>query len=324
MNSQILKIAAIFLGIAVSFVACSVSRLPVDVKSPPEQTIPGKVSQIYIVNLVAGSEANNVHLITDFMYSGEARDGSSAICSSLGESIACMNSVVDPAELKGDDQNQPISDFINLPKSYSYFSGSRNTLVFVVDYFYANFSKSANELQVDSAVVFIAKLNGHIETRVYSYYFDSDGNLFTDIPAYNGFDDIEFQAQGTSEKDAKSNLISKRDAVEDWGASVGRDYCSRFCEHISCVNREFITSGDPKFKEAYKLIKDGSHTAGKRILDDLTKSENLEIVAKAYYNLAVYFEFTGDTQKALNMVELSLKTKYLAEAREYKYLLIGK
>lgn len=287
------------------FSSCGVKRLQVIVNNPPQISLPGQISQIFIVNKVASGKASNVHLDSDFLYAGEARDGSNSIAEAIAQTFRHLNANDDLIRYLGNDENTQIESFSDMERYFNYEAGTRSTLVFVIDYFYANSTKSVSENSTDGAVSYEATRIAHYETRVYAYYFNSENILFSDIQAYNGMDDVVYTASGSSEKDAKQNLISAREAAESWGHNVGLDYSSWFVPSSYSYNRKFFIAGHAAFNQAYTEAKNGMLSKSSEILMSLTSNEIASVRSKAWYNLAVIAEMQGDRKKALECLKKS-------------------
>lgn len=298
--------------------SCSSNYLKVKIISPPVNRTPGSFDKVCVVNCVAYRESINSHLEADYIYFRQARDGSNAACNGIAD-IAERNSVVvEPVEYHGNDSNTRIIHFKDLPRSYDYKTGSRNTLVFVIDYFYVYSHSSEPELNSDSVPSYYASRSSHFETRIYSYYLSSEGEVYSDFPAYNGLDIDGIGVVAPTEQEVKDSLPTIREVSEKWGYAAGADYAEDFFSTFYFGKVRFFKSGNKNFDVALEMIKDSCFTSARNILLNLSLSGDKKTSAGAFYDLAVLSLYLEENKDVLFYLYKSLDIMYLQEAADLK------
>ncbi len=136
-----------------------------------------------------------------------------------------------------------------------------------------------------------------------------DENSFTEVK--------EFNAWGDSYKDARSRLPSKRDALKRSGIFAGTQYGFRISPIWTRVSRMYFTGKHKDLKLAKKYVKTGRWEEAIELWKSLTKSVDVKIARRAYFNLALASEIRGQLDVA---IEYADKSRQLGENRSNSYI----
>lgn len=303
--------------------ACSpVKKVTVTIERAPMISLPSDANNIGIVNMVASEKSSQMYVESDFLYDGAARDGSNAICDAIAATLTKKTSfAILPVIYTGSNENihrEPYAPSVATAEKWCNEQGCQ--ALFVVEYFFAEMQKDVVESSnVDAAgnPVFVATMNGRVEACVYVFIKNAGGGV-TMLEPYYRDENLTVSGTGSSKSDAKSAMGSKRSLVTNWGAKTGSDYAYWFTPDKYNTKRNFFASGNEDFKNAYRFVKAGNFTEASQLVLKHTNVLDVQEKAKAFYNLAVISECSGDLSKAISYVELSLQTYRLEEAIGYK------
>jgi len=127
----------------------------------------------------------------------------------------------------------------------------------------------------------------------------------------------EFNAWGSSNKQAEYNLPSKRKAIEQIGIQAGKKYGFRISPMWIKVNRTYYIGRHEELKNARQYVKIGDWDTAIEIWLPLTEDEDLKIANRAAFNMALASEIKGSLKTAIDWAQKAKKT---GNKKAYNYI----
>ena len=127
----------------------------------------------------------------------------------------------------------------------------------------------------------------------------------------------EFNAWGSSPEQAQYNLPSKRIAIKQAGIHAGEKYGFRISPIWLKVNRTYYIGKHENLKNARQYVKSGDWDTAIEIWLPLTENEDLKIVNRAAFNMALASEINGSLKTAIDWAKKSQKT---GNKKAYNYI----
>ena len=135
-------------------------------------------------------------------------------------------------------------------------------------------------------------------TMGWRVYNTKDGSV---IDEYKTTKELESSAVGINEENAKSKLPVLTTALQAAGAELGSAYAHQISPVTAVITRYYYGKTNSQFKLAKQCVKNKNWERAKKIWESMLNDKNPKIAGKAAYNLAVYYERAGNTDKALEM-----------------------
>ena len=307
-----------------SFLGCNpVKTIYIDQELPPLRNFPNSVKKIGFLNRVSRDKTPLVHLDSDFLYFGEARDGSNSALNTVYNRIEKMGGY----ELLLFQTDMPIVGIEEMPIALTSTEVSQICdnlgidVLISMEYFSANFEKDIQESTVEgydqmsnaATTFFVATMNARIDAA-FRVYLPGEKELFDE---YKLGENLSFKSQENSKKAAKSNLISKRDAVINWGNAFAKNYAARFAPRTFKTIRHVCKGKDKRFKDAHKYAKKNEWNEAEILWKSLVDSDDAENRAYALFNLALIAELDNDLLTASDLLKQAISTYEFAEASRY-------
>ena len=143
------------------------------------------------------------------------------------------------------------------------------------------------------------------------------------IDEFHITEEMEWDADGPSEADARSNLISKRAAIDRVSSSAGANYGHRIAPMWINVQRHFYkkSKGDERMEEANRKASVGDWNGAAAIWKEVTQNADEKTAGRAAYNMALANEVMGKLELAKDWAIQSY-TKYgNKKAKQYANIL---
>lgn len=159
------------------------------------------------------------------------------------------------------------------------------------------------QMQMDAAGndyplnIVTANQNTHL-TVGWRVYNTKDGAI---IEEYKAERDFQWSANGINEQNAREKLLVPPGALEAAGAEIGNAYAARISPVTATIARYYYGKTNSQFKLAKQCVKNKNWERAKKIWESQMNDKNPKIAGKAAYNLAVYYERSGNLDKALEM-----------------------
>ncbi len=159
---------------------------------------------------------------------------------------------------------------------------------------------------------------------IQNYYFEASNNVIWNIhlpgrprpyDTYSTVDTLFFTAIENGEYLPYSSSV---DMIRDLFYESGFKYGSYLVPVWNKASRILYRGKEDSLKAAVKHTDEGDWLSAFSIWNHLTVSDDSTLVAKAYHNMAVYFELEDKLDSASMMLDLSLEHDTLAPVRLYR------
>ena len=183
---------------------------------------------------------------------------------------------------------------------------------------------------VISLELYTVSLDQHIDyykdapDEIQNHYFEASNRVKWNIhlPAsprpYDTYTTIDTLYFPTSIEGEFLSFSPGVDMIRELFYESGFKYGSYLVPVWNQASRILYKRGDNFLKVAVKHTNEGDWEQAYSIWNHLTESEDSTLVAKAYQNMAVYFELEDKLDSASNLVDLSLAHDSLAPVRLYR------
>jgi hypothetical protein len=123
---------------------------------------------------------------------------------------------------------------------------------------------------------------------------------------------------------AVSRLPSTSNSVVYVAQEAGDAYAGRIAPTYRWVTRDYYTAGDSRLKEAKHHAKAQDWEGAAKIWTRMLDNDDAKLRGKASYNLALYWEHTGDLKKAYDFAQKAAIDLHSARSRNYVDVLDGR
>ena len=103
-------------------------------------------------------------------------------------------------------------------------------------------------------------------------------------------------------------LSGRREAVKRTAYKVGNIYADRLRSYWVTITREYYIKGNMAFKIAKRKARTGNWDGAAEIWNNETNSPKRKIAGRAFYNMAIYNEISGNLDAALDWASKSYET----------------
>lgn len=293
---------SIFGFIIIGFNSCKMASVPIDVLKPAEINIPGDYENITVINRSLAGKGSKGGNFTEGLFSGEGihqdRDASFncviGFADAVNEAPKYKVNFSEDFELYGLGSDKwPIPlQWDTIKQITDYYNTDILIALETFDSDTRNWSKNRVD---DDGTEYYEGLEVIITAgwRIYDPYkkIIIDQNSFIDRKVWEKHSD--------SQSSARRNLPTKREAVNEGGAYAGYMYATRISPTWATENRVYFRKGNDQMKQAHLYIRKNNWKNAYELWSDACNDENSKTAAYANHNLAVYYEFKDDINKAL-------------------------
>lgn len=151
--------------------------------------------------------------------------------------------------------------------------------------------------------------------------YDATGNRLID--EHTMFTEMGFDNTASTEQAAILGLPAAMDIVPRVGNRAGMDYATRIAPHYLWISREYFTkTKNPNIRQGATKARIGSWEEAAESWTKATNDPNPKNASKAYYNLSVAAEATGNLDAALQWAQKAFekqpKSRYEERVWEIK------
>ena len=328
-NLTIVLAGVIFLS------SCKSSYITVNVLEPAQIDVPNEIKSLVIVNRSLPAKDKRAGNIIEGVLSGEGlfndRMGSEQCV--IGAADLINNSPRFKAVLGGDmdirgtgtgafpeplewDFTRQTCDRYNVDAMVTLATFDSDSHI---DYSRHEYTREEDGKKI-RVVEFDAVLNMTISAGWRIYY--PDGQAIIDENVY--VDNKSFGGSGSTKNQAKNNLPSKQDIIQEAGFYAGQRYAARISPVWINVSRNYFSKGHPRLEGAARYAKQGDWNRAAEIWETILDDPDKKIAGQAAYNLALASEMTGDLQEALKWAEKSYYDFGIKRARNYINIIKGR
>lgn len=130
--------------------------------------------------------------------------------------------------------------------------------------------------------------------------------------------DFQYNADGYDLESARAALPAFNILMQKVGTEMGLAFAARISPVKKLITRYYYGKNNAEFKRARKHIKEGDWEAAKKIWEKKSKNSKGKTAGQANYNLAIYYEKSGDIKKAMEMANKA----YVESNEPYSYYLL--
>jgi hypothetical protein len=141
------------------------------------------------------------------------------------------------------------------------------------------------------------------------------------IDEYRGNDFLNFNGEGPTQPDALNRLPTKMNALMRTSTHVGVRYGNRISPMWTRVSRTYYKKGNDELIKAGNRAARGNWDRASEIWRVQAEERDPKIAARAAYNMAVYCEYNGRPDLALEWADKAIRINSLKRARNYKAVL---
>jgi len=305
---KLLKNLSLFM-IVVCLCSCGVSYVPLTVQRGPEITFRDSITNVLVINRF---DVNKV----DFILRKEKKKEvyNQGINAEIGQLLNELESIKGIRLIKKSDSLTMARNLkANLDSTVLTFGEIQQLATkYKADYILALENYDAGFVQgdiiktknSDGSTTKIAKYS--LEIRSSWIMYDKNGNSFRELKG----DEIQYH----SERSVVSALLAVGPAlgsntkfVQNLSITAGKKVAGYFKSQLISVTRPLYA--DKTLKPSADAIKRSDFAFAQKELEELTKSDDLTLSSKAYYNLAVIADLKGNKQVAMEFAELSIQKK---------------
>jgi hypothetical protein len=149
--------------------------------------------------------------------------------------------------------------------------------------------------------------------------YDPKNRLIIDEFRIN--DQIISRGSGINPAVALATILNREQTVIQLSTTIGQFYAGRVQSQNFRVWRNYYTKGSPNLKIARRKVQVGDWDGAAAMWEkDLTNAKR-KVAGRAYYNMAIYKEITGNVDGALEYVQKSYSDYNIKEGLRYATIL---
>lgn len=296
--------------------ACSpLKNIYFDTYLKPTVSLPENTLTITLVNRVSNEKSKNTYIASDFLYSGENRDGSNATLNIIEKRFTENNQYkinIATVEKSGGFTTMPSP--LTEDELATLGNKSENNIFITIEYFNASFEKNLVENTGDGSnegAMYQAALKAQFSAGIRIY---SNGLIWK---TYEYGEPKTIMSQAITKSEAREKLMKKREFSEDWGRTFGNLFCDQMLPRKVKATRQVYNSGNKNIKAGIKQLKKKDYENARKIFEfEAGSSENM-IAAIALYNLSVLDEMMISPEKGKETLEKSIEKTKLGNSAKY-------
>lgn len=296
--------------------ACSpLQTINFDTQLKPVIDLSQDAKGVVLVNRVTNEKSKTVYVSGDFLYNGENRDGSNACVEVILKRFTDLGMypiVPVLADKSGAYTGMP--DPLTMDEQRDLLQKGGGTLLVSLEYFNASFEKNLIENTGDgsSDAMYQAALKANFSAGIRIY---KEGKVWK---TYEYGEPKTIMSQATTKKEAKEKLMKKREFSEEWGRGYGNLFCDQVLPRKVNAGRVVYRGGSDAIKDGVKKLRKKEYEEARKMFEKDTMNGNVEVAAKALYNLSVLDEMLVSPEygrltllRSMAKFKLSNAAKYL-------------
>jgi len=318
-NYFVISLTVTFL---ITFISCAGSSLSLRVLVPAEININKEIKHIGIINRSLPADNKRVMNLVEGFISGETimgdRIGSNTCLNGLAETLnnsPRFTAVIIAGERLRGTGTRRLPPQLSWRRVEQICDKYRVDGLIALEIFDSDISLKRHKKMITKRIK-DKKTKKKIKVKVPQYrmrlyidvnsawkVYDPSNRSIVDVSTYT--DRKSWRSRGKTRGEARRELPTKREAINEAGYFAGLQYGARVSPTWIQVNRFYYVKGSPEFKEAHRYVKTGDLKQAERIWKRILEGNDIKMAGRAAYNLAFAAEIRGDFEPAYQWAKMS-------------------
>ncbi len=318
-NYFVISLTVTFL---ITLISCAGSSLSLRVLVPAEINVSKDIKHIGIINRSLPADNEKVMNLVEGFISGESimadRIGSNNCLNGLAETLnnsPRFTAVIIAGEHLRGTGTRKFPSRLSWKRVEQICDKYRVDGLIALEIFDSNISIKRNKKMITKRIK-NKKTKKKIKVKVPQYnmrlYIDVNSAWKVYDPSHRSIIDVStytdrksWRSRGKTKSEARRELPTKRQAINEAGYFAGLQYGARVSPTWIQVNRFYYVKGSPEIEEAQRYVKIGDWKQAQQIWKKILESDDKKMAGRAAYNLAFAAEIRGDFEPAYQWAKMS-------------------